>query len=273
MRTVVIEKRGSNRNLGKCAMPFAGVLLALLCALLTVTPLQARASKARISSKKVTLYVGETKTVKILGMAKKIQWKSSKKKVATVTSKGKIMARKAGKATITAKVGKRSFKCSVTVKQPDSARRLKLARQKAKQIIKKYVSSDMNTAERAYVLFRWISDNCSWQKNQSTAAYKKNFGNEAYAALILKKAACSGHAKAYMMLCEMAKVPVRHVNAGSWTHQWNEVKVNGKWLKVDTYEKTFESTSGIRKPILERETYNEEGKTEIPVFSFKVKMG
>ena len=79
MRTVVIEKRGSNRNLGKCAMPFAGVLLALLCALLTVAPLQARASKARISSKKVTLYVGETKTVKILGTAKKIQRKGKRR--------------------------------------------------------------------------------------------------------------------------------------------------------------------------------------------------
>ena len=29
------------------------------------------------------------------------------------------------------------------------------------------------------------------------SAYKKNYGNEAYAALILKKAACSGYARAY----------------------------------------------------------------------------
>ena len=46
-----------------------------------------------------------------------------------------------------------------------------------------------------------------------------------------------------------ANVPVRHVNAGSWTHQWNEVKVNRKWIKVDAYGGIFADTTGIRKSL------------------------
>jgi len=65
----------------------------------------------------------------------------------------------------------------------------------------------------------------------------------------MKKAACSGYAKAYTLLCEAANVPVRHVNAGSWTHQWNEVKVNRKWIKVDAYGGIFADTTGIRKSL------------------------
>ena len=135
------------------------------------------------------------------------------------------------------------------MKEPDKYKRINLAKKEAKKIVKKYVTADMNTKERAFVLFRYLTEHCSWQLNQSSEAYKKNYGNEAYAALVMKKAACSGYAKAYTLLCEAANVPVRHVNAGSWTHQWNEVKVNSKWIKVDAYGGTFADTTGIRKSL------------------------
>ena len=149
------------------------------------------------------------------------------------------------------------MKCKVTVKEPSNAQRLNLAKKEARKIVKKYVTSDLNTKERAFVLFQYLTEHCSWQLHQSTEAYKKNYGNEAYAALVLKKAACSGYARAYKLLCEAAGVPVRHVNAGSWTHQWNEIKANGKWIKVDAYGGTFADTTGIRKSLL-KENKNKE---------------
>ena len=129
--------------------------------------------------------------------------------------------------------------------------------EEARKIVKKYVPSNLNTKERAFVLFRYLTEHCSWQLNQSTEAYKKNYGNEAYAALVLKKAACSGYARAYKLLCEAAGIPVSHVNAGNWTHQWNEIKANGKWIKVDAYGGTFADTTGIRKSLL-KENKNKE---------------
>jgi len=70
----------------------------------------------RLSKKSITLYVGKTRTIKLKGTRKKPKWRSSKKSVATVTSKGKIKAKKKGKAVIIAKLGKKSYKCKVTVK-------------------------------------------------------------------------------------------------------------------------------------------------------------
>lgn len=55
----------------------------------------------------------------------KATWKSSNPKVASVTSKGKVTAKKKGTTTITAKVGKTTYKCKVTVLRPISKKLLK----------------------------------------------------------------------------------------------------------------------------------------------------
>ena len=55
----------------------------------------------------------------------KATWKSSNPKVATVSAKGKVTAKKKGTATITAKVGKTTYKCKVTVLRPISKKLLK----------------------------------------------------------------------------------------------------------------------------------------------------
>ena len=79
------------------------------------------ATKPKLSKTKITMTVGQSKKLKVKGISKKrakrIKWKSSKKKVVTVTKTGKLKARKAGKAVITAKVGKKKLKCKVTVKK------------------------------------------------------------------------------------------------------------------------------------------------------------
>lgn len=73
-------------------------------------------SKIKISNSKITLTVRQSKTLKVKGTKKKPKWSSSKKSVATVSKKGKVVAKKAGRATITAKIGKKKYKCKVTVK-------------------------------------------------------------------------------------------------------------------------------------------------------------
>lgn len=79
------------------------------------------ATKPKLSKTKITMTVGQSKKLKVKGISKKrakrIKWKSSPKKVVTVTKTGKLKARKAGKATITAKVGKKKLKCKVVVKR------------------------------------------------------------------------------------------------------------------------------------------------------------
>ncbi|MCI8307641.1 MAG: hypothetical protein HFH14_06280 [Lachnospiraceae bacterium] len=87
--------------------------------------------KPKLSSKKINLKVGKTKTIKVKNGDKRasVTWKTSKKKVVKLTKKVKkgnkasvkLKALKAGKSTITAvyKLGKTKIKltCKVTVKK------------------------------------------------------------------------------------------------------------------------------------------------------------
>jgi uncharacterized protein YjdB len=72
-------------------------------------------NKLKISATKLTItaqYTGKLSVPNATG----IRWSSSDKKIATVDQKGTVTGKKAGTATITAKVGNSSYKCKVTVK-------------------------------------------------------------------------------------------------------------------------------------------------------------
>ncbi|MEE3468548.1 MAG: Ig-like domain-containing protein [Eubacterium sp.] len=79
----------------------------------------AKTKKISISKKKLTIYTGNKKQLKLKNVtkkqAKKITWKSSKKSVATVNKKGVITAKNEGKTTITATYKKKKYTCKVTV--------------------------------------------------------------------------------------------------------------------------------------------------------------
>lgn len=91
---------------------------ALLAAISLIVPNQgyAKAKKPVLSKKKLTLSVGESKTLKVKNTKKKVKWSSGKKSVASVSKKGRVKAKKKGTAVITAKVAKTKLKCRVTVK-------------------------------------------------------------------------------------------------------------------------------------------------------------
>ena len=80
--------------------------------LLMVAPVQAA---CKTKTTKVTLKAGQSKTLRVK-TASKVKWSSSNKAIVTVNKKGKIVARRAGKAKITAKYGKKKAVFVVTVK-------------------------------------------------------------------------------------------------------------------------------------------------------------
>ena len=84
-------------------------------------------AKVRISRKKLTMEVSKTHTLKIKGVRGKIIWKSSKPGVAKVNKKGKVTALRKGRATITAKAGKKLYKCVVTVKDKKNKGKVNMA--------------------------------------------------------------------------------------------------------------------------------------------------
>ena len=97
-------------------------ILALLPAESTILPGTVCVTEAapRISSSKLTMIKGQSRTLKITGLKKgqKITWKSSNSKIVTVNKAGKLQAKAKGSATITGTVSKRKYTCKVTVQAP-----------------------------------------------------------------------------------------------------------------------------------------------------------
>jgi len=99
-----------------------GVIAAMSAAITLTVPMIAPASPTtvvsaatmKLNKTKLSMLTGETETLKVSG-AKSVKWSSSNKNVATVNSKGEVTAVFSGTATITAKAGKKTYKCKVTV--------------------------------------------------------------------------------------------------------------------------------------------------------------
>lgn len=93
-------------------------LLVMAALIFTLAPPANVSAKAKISKKSVIITKGKTYTLKVTGTKKKVRWTSSKKSVASVSKKGKVTGKKRGFATITAKIGKKKYKCKVNVEAP-----------------------------------------------------------------------------------------------------------------------------------------------------------
>ena len=90
-------------------------LFRILCLVLLLS--MGMAAHVQAGTKSVTLTVGQKKKLSVKKSWKKVRWKSSKPGIVSVSSKGKIKAKKAGKATVTAKSGKKKQKFLVIVKK------------------------------------------------------------------------------------------------------------------------------------------------------------
>lgn len=94
------------------------VIIILIACLLPVKEGSAQAgSKISINNKQATIWVKNYVNLKIKGTKEKVSWKSNDVSIAKVSSNGKVTGVIAGKATITATVGKSNYSCSVTVKK------------------------------------------------------------------------------------------------------------------------------------------------------------
>ena len=95
------------------------IVIAMLMAISTVSfnqVVEVDAAAMKLNYSKKDLQVKKSFTLKVKNAKKKkVKWSSSKKKIAKVSKKGKVTGLKAGKAIITAKIGKKKLKCTVTV--------------------------------------------------------------------------------------------------------------------------------------------------------------
>jgi hypothetical protein len=123
------------------------ILLAMIMALAMAVP--ASAATVKINKTKATICTGQTLQLKMVGTKAKPKW-SSNSRNAIVNSTGKVTAKTRGTATITAKIGKKSYRCLVTVEAPKiSNSNISLYKGKTAQL------KMLNTKQK----YRWTSSN------------------------------------------------------------------------------------------------------------------
>lgn len=74
-------------------------------------------STLKLSKSTLSVFAGSSYTLKVTGAKVSPKWTSSNTKVATVSRTGKVVGKKVGTAKITAKLGGRTFTCTVKVKE------------------------------------------------------------------------------------------------------------------------------------------------------------
>jgi hypothetical protein len=75
------------------------------------------ASEIRLNRSKLTLQIGESTKLKIVGTKNPVSWTSSNSLIANVSTNGNVYAKKSGTTTIIATINHKKVKCNVTVKK------------------------------------------------------------------------------------------------------------------------------------------------------------
>ena len=108
------------------------------------------AQAASISKTTLSMTAGQTYQLAVKGVSATPKWKSGKTSVAAVSASGTVSAKKAGSATVSAKVGGKTYKCAVTVlsksaaqKKANALYKKKLAKSTIKICGKSYAASSI----------------------------------------------------------------------------------------------------------------------------------
>lgn len=100
----------------------------ILSSAISFDSLSVRAATPKLSKTVISLFSGKSTTLKVSGTNKAVKWSSSDKNIASVSKKGKVTGKNAGKAIITATIGKQTLQCRVTVKAILSMTKVTLAK-------------------------------------------------------------------------------------------------------------------------------------------------
>ena len=194
-----------------------------------------KVSAASISKKKMTLVTGQTGTLKVKG-AKKVTWKSSAKTVAKVSKKGRVTAVSAGKAVITAKAGKKKFKCRVTVVNADTAGTRKTVAVKSKLS----TSTDGMSEEEARVFRCLLSMRAEYPEGRSWTnadyyrwnggIYRGGYGCAAFAFILSDSVFGNAKARSHKNMNEIRPGDILRVDGN--THSVIVLRTDGSGVTV-----------------------------------------
>ena len=93
----------------------------------------------------------------------------------------------------------------------------------------------------------YLVSNCVYDKEAAKTGDIIANENDAYGALVDKKAVCEGYARAFQLLCNNLGIDCINVfgNGESEPHQWNCVKLEDEWYEVDVTWNDSDDEDGL----------------------------
>lgn len=109
---------------------------------------------------------------------------------------------------------------------------IKVAKQNrvwARKTAKKLKLNKMSNKKAVYTICEYIEDNYDYDSSKGFLEL----------AIKSKRANCTAYADLFYVLCKARKIPVRYIRGTArgmetYSHCWNQVKINKKWYWVDT---------------------------------------
>lgn len=130
-----------------------------------------------------------------------------------------------------------------------SSRERKELKAKVGEIVFACVTENMTDREKIVALVNYVYEHCEYADDWS-----KNRANTAWGLLVYGEAQCSGYARGMVALFDAVGIESLYVHAAKGdpinpSHQWNMVKLDGKWYHLDV--QMFDSSyGGAKKPIV-----------------------
>ena len=130
-----------------------------------------------------------------------------------------------------------------------STRELKEVKAKVAEVVSASISDGMMDREKIIALVNYVYNHCSYAPDWS-----KKRANTAWGLLVYGEAQCSGYARGMVALFDAVGIESRYVHAAkdapiNLSHQWNLVKLDGKWYHLDV-QMNDSSYAGVNKPIV-----------------------
>lgn len=109
-----------------------------------------------------------------------------------------------------------------------NAEQLQVVKKHQEEFKKKYIKDSMTDYEKVRIIHDYLATNIVYRH------WIYDYANSAYGVFEYGGGACSGFARAFKALCDVCDIPCYYVHTeGDDNHQWNYVKIDGKWYETD----------------------------------------
>ncbi|MDF2542697.1 MAG: putative transglutaminase/protease [Herbinix sp.] len=138
-------------------------------------------------------------------------------------------ALKAGKATITVKYGKTTFKCRVTVTSNTDT--VTISEEDAKADLSNIITESMTDFDKIKAVHDFMIRNIEYNPKAARNDFFNTVKYNAAGGYIVDRTISKGYANDFLVYMNVLGIDCKYISNDN--HEWNLVKLDGKWYHID----------------------------------------